>query len=132
MAIFPGDKIIINGQLVTKPVQDDDVIYLNYRIAASITQGGKTYKFTGMVGDKAEYTRQSGAPVERTEPHRERPRELRTPKMSAPEAETPELPPGAVLSPDFIGGVWNKDGKRYRMMQPTRQVNGQFVYVPVG
>ena len=127
MAIYKGDMIIVDGKVVQGEPMTGDEIRMPYRIANSITTDGVTYVFSHMDGNEAVYVK-GGTPPAPVRP---------LVQASHPEGgndsvrtiQRSELPPGAILSPDFVGRFYNVGNRRYRMMQPTTKCDGQYVLV---
>lgn len=122
MAIFKRDSINGQGEKL-----EGETIRLPYRMAGSITNGGKTYVFIGMEGGEAVYKLQEVAlpPAQ--------PVVIETPAGApdtTPTIERSDLPAGALLNKDFVGGRWNFAGKAYRMMQPPTKCDGMYVFLP--
>ena len=117
---------------------------MDYRIAASINQGGKTYTFSHyrQSDGKAIYKLTSTGSGSASVTPAATPKTLKVPKApstpqfaSQPTAEElASLPEGAILHNDFVGRFYrHPNGKTYRNPpEGARQLsNGQWVLVPV-
>ncbi len=125
MAIYKQDAVIVNG-VTTGEVLSSDEIRMSYRMAGSINVGGVQYQFVGMDNGEAVYHRQDvpSVPTMVTAPH------VRIGSNDgARTIDRADLPHGAILHPDFVGGRLRQGGQAYRMVQPVTTCEGMYVFV---
>lgn len=127
MTIYKQDAITVNG-VTTGEVLSGDEIRMPYRMAGSIMVDGVQYKFVGMDGGEAVYRLQA-APVATSVV----PTKVAAPTYAVSDdtrtINRADLPSGAILSADFVGGRMRQGGCTYRMMQPVTKCEGLYVFV---
>lgn len=126
--IYPGDKSHDSEPDIPLPSAPPNELLFGNRIANSIIQNGVNYIYQGMRNGQAVYVRDNSTPSNQPEKQGNTLGPNSTVKQ--PEVNKPPLPPGAILDRDFTGRNKYVGGKIYRLAQPSRQVDGKWVYVP--
>ena len=136
MAIYKRDMIQTpdgkrHGEELT-----GDTIRLAYRMSGSITTNGVTYKFSHSdpVTGEAVYIKSDAQEAQQVQSQVQRiihQVQSRIERSAPPVVETGnvDIPSGAILDADFVGGRKHHNGRVYRLAQPVRQINGKYVYV---
>jgi len=108
-----------------------DEIRFPYRIAGSMTVDGTTYTFDRMEGGEAVYRKAAGRPQEDEEDEDDwEDEELEEEEEEEDGISPSELPPGAILDPDFVGGTKWIRRRPYRLWGSGIKCGGKYVYVP--
>ena len=131
MPIYKGDVEVVNGKVVEGEIVEGNEFRFPYRMADSMTVTGVTYKFDRMEGGEAVYVKQAGSVEETQKPKKTAKKKKKKAVDTTPEMAVSDLPSGAILEPDFVGGIKHVAEKQYRLMQPITKVQGQYVYVPI-
>lgn len=126
MAIYKQDMIQVNGQRHGEELTGDEIRF-PYRMAGSITSGGVTYRFSRMDNGEAVYTK-SEAPPDVTRPTAPT---VPTTSNRPEQISAADLPEGAILDSDFVGGRKFHNGRVYRLAQPVKKIGDAYVYVEV-
>jgi hypothetical protein len=132
-AVQALDDIVKYAQVFKEELtKQEETILMPYRIARSITNAGKTYVFVRMEGGQALYALSDSPPATQAIEQPMNTKEKKGQKKfdSDQTIDRKDLPPGAVLSSDFVGGKWIHNGRAYRMMQPITKCNGMYVFLP--